>query len=302
MTRQIAAVGLTLLFAALAAGCGGGGHSVTPEILGEVNNEYVTTDEFLHQLKARGGSDLRGQARGDFKQWLLAELVDRKLLLQEARRSGIRVAREDVRARFKELGSRGWEETERIQFMNVEDDLWEQAQIEELMRRELPPVRTPAAREVKRWVEAHPEAFVRPAQIRLRQIVVHSAAMVEKAERMIRDGETFEETVVRLGGRTKASALGPAWLAQEDVPDEVWEAARGAPERRLQGPVASEYGFHLFRVEGRREAGRIEPEQAAARARRRIVEERKRDMAEGLLTRLRRSAVIRVDRAAVESL
>ncbi|MEK7475398.1 MAG: peptidyl-prolyl cis-trans isomerase [Candidatus Coatesbacteria bacterium] len=295
-------LGLAVVIAAgsLVAGCGK--HEAAPEILGEVNNEYVTTDEFLHQIKTRGGADLRGQTREDFKQWLLAELVDRKLLLQEARRCSIRPNRDDVRIRIKEMGARGWEDAERAQVLNVEDDLWEQAQIDGLLRRELPPIRNPSAREVKAYVQAHPEVFARPAQFLLRQIVVHSAAMVDKAEAMLMDGETFEETAVRLGGRQRVSALGPSWMGQDDVPPEVWAAAVGARWRRIVGPVASEYGFHLFRVEGRREAGPVEPEVATIRARKRIVQERRQKLVEALLARVRRGAVIKIDRAAVAAL
>jgi parvulin-like peptidyl-prolyl isomerase len=119
---------------------------------------------------------------------------------------------------------------------------------------------------------------------------------------MLMDGETFEETAVRLGGRQKVSALGPAWVGQDDVPPEVWDAAVGARWGRLQGPVASEYGFHLFRVEDRREAGPVEPEVASIRARRRIVEDRRRELVQGLLTRVRRGAAIRVDLKAVAAL
>jgi parvulin-like peptidyl-prolyl isomerase len=297
----LAALAGALAITALLAGCGTGGSKV-PEILGEVNNEYLTTDEFMHQFKARGGAALQGPARAEFKRWLLAELVDRKLLLQEARRRGLRPSREDVRGRILEMGSRGWEEAERAQVLNVEDDLYEQRQIEDLMRHELPPVGTPSLREVRRYIQAHADLFTRPAQVRLRQIVVHSAAMVEDAQRMIKAGESFEGVVRRLGGTPAATVLGPAWNAADDVPDEVWAAAASAPKGEVRGPVASEYGFHLFKVEGRRDAGPISRDEAEARASRLIVGERRHAGVQAFLVRLRRSAVIRVDRRAVASL
>lgn len=287
--------------AVLALGCGRGDSRI-PEILGEVNNEYLTTDEFLHQLKARGGAHLQGAARADFNRWLLAEIVDRKLLVQEARRRGVKPSREDVRERIMEMGARGWEDAERVSFMNVEDDLYDQRQIEELLRREIPPVRTPGTREVRRFVNAHRGLFRRPDQVRLRQIVVHSAAMVESAKRMIEAGTSFEETARRVAGTPRAAAMGPAWVAQEDVPGEVWEAARAAARGSLGGPVASEYGFHLFRVEDRRPAGLISSEEAEARARKRLIEERRHGAVQEFLARLRRSAVIRVDLESVARL
>ena len=81
------AVGVACLavLAAFLGGCSGQATQV-PEIIGEVNNEYLTSDEFLHHFKARGGVALDKKARGQFKQTLLTELIDRKLLLQEARR------------------------------------------------------------------------------------------------------------------------------------------------------------------------------------------------------------------------
>ncbi len=254
-----------------------------PEILGEINNEYLTSDEFVHHLRTRGGMALEGAARSEFKRWLLAELVDRKLLIQEARRRRIRPKRDDVRRAMESLGARGWERSERAAFNGVEDELYEQRQIEDLLRFALPGAAAPADREIERYRKAHPAEFRRPARVRLRQSVVHSASMVTKARRDL-------------------SAERPLWHERDDLPAEVWTAAWSAVPGGVAGPVVTAAGWHVFEVLERHTSEPLPEPDAAALARRRIAEDRRHAATLAFVEKLRATAVIRVDTGAVDAL
>jgi len=284
------------------AGCSRGDKGL-PEIIGEVNNEYLTTDEFIHHFKIRGGIALDGGARKRFKRWLLAELIDRKLLLQEARRRRIRPSRDAAREEFEELGARGWSRGARSMAWDVSDDVYEQRQIAELLKAAVPKPSTPTDSDAAGYVKRHKEEFRHPGQVRLRQIVVHSAAKVKKVEAKLKAGAVFADAAKRYSEAPEATLGGfVGWCGEADLPTVLWDSIREEPKDRVIGPVSTAYGIHFLRVDGRREAGPTEPEAARAIAKRRIREIRARKALDEYLGNLRDSASIKADFKAVDSL
>jgi hypothetical protein len=291
-----------LALAITLGGCSRGDKGL-PEIIGEVNNEYLTTDEFIHHLKIRGGTALDGKARKQFKRWLLAELIDRKLLLQEARRRRIRPSRDAVREEFEELGARGWSRGARSMAWDVSDDVYEQRQIAELLKAAVPKPPAPTDSDADGYVKRHKEEFRHPGQVRMRQIVVHSAAKVKKVEAKLKDGAAFADAAKRYSEAPEAAQGGlVGWCGETDLPTVLWDAIREAPKGGMIGPVSTTYGFHFLMVEGRREAGPTEPEAARAIAKRRIRDIRARKAVGEYLGNLRDSVSIKADLNAVDSL
>jgi len=288
------------VLAFLAASCGQRGGRV-PELIGEVNNEYLTTDEFMHHLKLRGGMALEGKPRRELKRWLVAELVDRKLLLQEVRRRRIRVSRDEVGEGLRRMGAETRSERRRV--WEVEDDLYEEMAIEVLLRNAIPPPEPWSRAKVKAYVREHPEEFTLPPQVRLRQIVVNSGTGMKKVLKEIRAGMSFTDAARRYSvapeGRTGG---GLRWSGEAELPPEVWKAAWAAAEGAVVGPVASRYGVHLVRVEGKRKAGGLSHDETDALARRRMDEERRRAAVNAYIGKLRKGAVVRLDMKAVDAI
>lgn len=295
MSRRRAAAALAC--ALLAGGCTPK-PSAIPDILGQVNDEYLTTDEFMHHLKLRGGMSLDGEPRGALKRFVLAELIDRKLLLQEARRQGIKPSREDVRGAFAEQGGRGWEKPDRERAWNVEDDLVEQRQIERLLREALPVRRDPGAAAVRAYLNEHPDLLTRQDQVKIRQFVVHSAAMARTIELRRKDGDDFGDLARAAGEKVNAAA----WMGAGDLPEPVQKALSGARDGRMVGPVATDYGWNVVQLTARRPAGPVRRGDAVEAARQRLLADARREATEKLVARLRSRAMIRVDMAAVAAL
>jgi parvulin-like peptidyl-prolyl isomerase len=208
-------------------------------------------------------------------------------------------SRDEVRRSLARMGAGGWESAERALADRVEDDVYEQRQIEALLRAAAPAGPPPGDTAVRRWIEANPDRVRAPAQVRLRQIVVHSAAMANTARRALAAGEPFSAVARRMSSDRTAEA---AWYGRRDLPDELWEAVRDAPPGSVCGPVVSPHGYHLLLVERRRPAGPLPVREAMAVARRALVEDRRAAAIERLLERLRSRAEIRADMAAVAAL
>lgn len=300
-TRFITLSAWALAAPLLFAGCGGGGRGI-PEILGEVNNEYLITDEFLHHFRMRGGNALSGTARGVLKRSLMAELVDRKLLLQEARRLRIRPDRSAVRREFESRGRQGWGEREKEQFQESEDDIYEQKMIETLLSSRVM-VPGPRDSEVRSYMKKHPEEFIRPEQARLALIVVNSASMAAKVRAELSAGVPFREVAGRFSREPGSAGRGaPKWRSEDGVPSEVWEASQTAQIGGNSGPISTPYGTYFFRLEKRRPAAKLDAEAARDRARQAVTAQKRREAVENYMASLRAGAAIRVDMRALDRL
>ena len=270
------------------------GREPLPEMVAEVNNEYITTDEFVHHFRMRGGLELQGSSRDRLKKMIIAELVDRKLLLQEAREQRIRPQRTDVRADFAEKGRKAWGEREKEQFMQSEDDIYEQRIIELVLRANLvvPGVRSG---EIDEYIKRHPDEFIRPPQARMCWVVVNSASKVKKTGLQLRDGVSIDEVAKDLSDEPVSVRGKWAWRDEAQMPDDVWEAVNRAPIEKSVGPVPTDFGTFFFRVEDRRKQSRMAREESRDLARNRIKSMKKKEAMENYLASLHTSAKIRVD-------
>ena len=291
-----------VLAALLLASCGSRDGRL-PDILGEVNNEYVTSDEFVHHFRIRGGFQLEGRARRELKRMLIAELVDRKLLLQEARRRRIRPGRDEVGEELRRLGARVSDAADRRRAWDVSDDIYEQRVIAELFTAVIRPPDDPTRREVKKYIAEHGQDFNLPDQVRLSQIVVNSAAEMETVTRKLAAGAAFKDVAME-ASRAPEAARGGAlkWAGEADLPQELWDAVREARPGAVVGPVSTGYGIHLLKVEERRRAGRMEHSAADALARRRIAGSRRQEAVAAFVGRLRKAARVRLDLGALNPL
>ncbi len=271
-----------------------------PEILGEINDEYITTDEFMHHLKVRGAMGLDGRERREFKRWLLAELIDRKLMLQEARDRRINPPRRSAREYYRdlELRIRGKDAQQ-----DVADDLYDQKRIDILLLNAVPPPREPTAKEIDLYIREFPDEFRRPEQVRLRQIVVNSAAKMEHAQAAIEQGMAFAEAARRFSEAPEGKQGGLlGWMTEEELPPSLWQAARQAELKSVIGPIASSYGLHLAVLEGRRAGSEMDASSARARSRKVLIARRKQEQITKYVARLRSRAKIRIDMKALEAL
>ncbi len=277
-----------------------------PEILGVVNHEYLTTDEYLHQFTLRGGRRLEGKARRAFKRGLLAELVDRALLLQECRRRRIRPARPGFKAAMRELGAdgaTGWDLGDSRRRWQVEDDAAEKAAIDALLAGAALDADPPTRAEADAWLARHPEAGWSPVRVRLRRIMVHSATMTSSVSRALAAGMPFGEAARRWSAASDRRSGGEmGWPGPADGPPEVWVAVRDLPAGRTAGPITTPYGTLFLRADARADAERLGRADARDRARRAILSDRRRAALGRYVERLRTDAVISLDLAAVDGL
>ncbi len=292
------------------------------DVLARVDDRTITVDEFTGRFEAglrqRFYHGRVPEARLDeYRRELLQSMIDRLLLVAEAKRRGIEADPARVEAAVARIGrryegSRLWREqgedlVARLRAGLEIDDLIDR--LRERVEADLPEA---SERELRDYYAAHPERFTTPERLRVSLILLkvdpwapESAwqAAIDEAEGLrwrIASGADFAE-LARLHSSDRSAADGgdlgyvhKGMLAAEAerVVDELEIGEVSRPLRLLQG-------IALFRLEAR-EPPRLN---GFDRARERVADLLRRERREarwrGLLERLRGAASIDVDRAVL---
>ena len=129
--------------------------------------------------------------------------------------------------------------------------------IERLLSREVGKrVSVPSA-EVRRYYQANLQEFEKPEQVRVRQIVVATEAEAQKAMEAVQQAGADFAAVAREKSTAPEAAKGGdlGYFAMGDMPAE-FNVVFGLPRGGISGIVKSPYGYHIFKLEDKRKAGR----------------------------------------------
>jgi peptidyl-prolyl cis-trans isomerase C len=299
-------------FAAAACGrCGGGPATVAgagPRPVAVVNGEPITAEALSRELRQiRAGGD--GEPITEpLRKRVLDDLVDRALLLQQARARSIAVGQDQVEraflrvrgeypgTHFDDLLAR-----ERLSQAELKARLKEQLTVERLFHDEVfPRVLVPMA-DVEKWYAEHAAEFQEPERVRVLQVVVsnrdEAAALRDKLRR---DPSKFAEVA-------RASSIAPegknggelGWIGRGSGFPEVFDVCFSLPLSYVSDVVPSPYGFHVFRVVERKAASKRTLDQARGEITERLLRDRRARAQEEYLAALRARATTQVDQAAL---
>jgi peptidyl-prolyl cis-trans isomerase C len=312
--RRPGSLGLLALVTIAAAACGrcGGGAAseagAGPHPVAVVNGEPITAEALgreLRQIRAGGEGE---PVTEPLRKRVLDDLVDRALLLQQARARSIAVGQEQVEraflrvrgeypgTHFDDLLAR-----ERLSQAELKARLKEQLTVERLFHDEVfPRVLVPAA-DAEKWYADHAPEFQEPERVRVLQVVVSNRDEASTLrDKLRRDPSRFAEVA-------RASSIAPegknggelGWIGRGGGFPEVFDVCFSLPLNQVSDVVPSPYGFHIFRVVERKAASRRTLDQARGEIIERLLRDRRAHAQEDYLAALRARASIQVDQAAL---
>ena len=138
--------------------------------------------------------------------------------------------------------------------------------------------------ECRTYYDEHQEEFVRPGEVTLREIVLMAEsdenkqlrrAQADEILQRLRGGEDFATVageVSEAGTKDNGGLLGP--LKAGEISEELSAVAFSAPLGEITDVLEMPYGFHILRVEERRETG-VVPYEEIAEELRDLLENRK---------------------------
>jgi parvulin-like peptidyl-prolyl isomerase len=183
-------------------------------------------------------------------------MIERKLLAQEARRSGIKISEEELTQAISEIKKdypvNAFGERLGLRGMSLEDwkvRLGEKLLAEKMIRNHLNYQGEIKENEVRKYYETHLSLFQIPQRVRARQIIVADGEEAIQILKRLKKGESFEKLA-------KEKSLGPeriqggdlGYFRQGERPSEfdpLFSMEVGA----ISDVIKSPYGYHIFKLE-----------------------------------------------------
>ncbi len=291
-----------LLFTSLAA-CKE--KSVSSPVLLRVDGRTISLREFQEQFAKTlpAEQNLSAEEKENLERSYLIQLIDRELALAEAARQGVTVKPEEVEAALQEhrrdYPDSTFEEMLRERGITLpawRRELEEQLLMEKVARQTAYSGLTVGDEEIRTYFDQHREDFDRPAQVRARQIVVGSKEEGERILGMLRQGQPFAEMAKKYSLSPDGEEGGDlGFFGRGDMPTEFEAVVFAIPVGRISDLVKSEYGYHIFLVEERREAVRLKLDQVKEEIRAKVLAEKEEQAYQEWLQNLRGRATIDVD-------
>lgn len=258
------------------SGAGGSAADLQREVVAKVGGRTITLAEFNRMLQ-RDGQNPEGKLSAAQKKAALEQLVTTLLFLEEAKRLRLQ-EQPEVAARIQEATAQVL--ISEYARLNVA----EHARVEES--------------ELKPYWESHPEEFTVPLQVQARHILIVVPASgtegqaVAKAEAIlarVRAGEDFAAVATELSNDSATRARGGdlGFFGPGKMAPEFEKAAFAMKPGEVSGPVKTSFGYHLIKVEGRRESFRRPFESVKPMIEIRLSRERQKNRVQALVRELK---------------
>jgi parvulin-like peptidyl-prolyl isomerase len=299
--------------ASLAAACGRcGGHkkdaAPPPRAVAVVNGEPIAADALARELRETRAGEAQPDGIDVLRRRVLDDLVDRALLLQEARARSVVVGQDQVERGFlrirAEYPGTHFDDLlaqERLSQTELKGRLKEQLAVERLFEDEVFPRVTVVDAEVERFYAEHTAEFQEPERVRVSQIVVASRdEALQLRDKLRRNPQTFADVARKSSVAPEGKNGGDlGYIGRGAGFPEVFDACFSMPLNVISEVTPSPYGFHLFRVTDRKGAQRRTLEQAKGEIREKLTREKRAHAQEEFLQGLRKRAKIQVDEKAL---
>lgn len=155
--------------------------------------------------------------------------------------------------------------------------------------------------DLKNYYESHQNLFQHPEQVHSRQIVTDSMEKALALREMIMRGSPFEEVAGKYSmspDRKKGGDLG--WFGRETMPSEFDQICFQLVVGSLSPVVKTPYGFHIFQVLERREAGQFPLSAVEGEIRMKLKETKEKEIFEHWFENLKEKATIKIDQKLLE--
>lgn len=292
-------------------GCGWWEAGLPDHILARIGREEITVDEFNREFKELVNHQSRGESRSELrelKEAYLDQMIERKILAQEARRLGIRVSAEELSQAIleikKDYPGEGFGEKLSLTGMDLEEwkiPLEEKLLAEKMVRSSQQYEGKIEEKTAREFYETHRFLFELPQKVRARQIVVTDGSEAIQILKRLKKGENFEKLA-------KEKSLGPekvqggdlGYFGQGERPsefDHVFSLEVGAISEVIQSP----YGYHIFKLEEKKESREIPFEEAKKSILKRLEREKKEGEYQRWFKSLKEKTKVKVNRKWLKS-
>ena len=255
-------------------GCGNWGGGLPDHILAQVNEEQITVDEFNREVKELildPGQETKGRNLADLKEAYLDQVIERKILVQEAKRLGIKVSLEELNQAIsdikKDYPGEGFGEKLGLKGITLEEwksRLEEKLLAEKMIRHTLSYRGEIDEKEALQYYESHSSKFQVSEKVRAKQIVVASEEEAIQILNQLKKGDNFEKLAAKKSlGPEKIEGGDLGYFSKGERPAE-FEQVFSLEVGEISGVIRSPYGYHIFKLDEKIAPRQIPFEEAKA--------------------------------------
>lgn len=299
-----AQVGLLLL---LLTGCWQQKPSPMTATVALVNDEPITVQELqaaVSETKDKGSQTLEATAeeKEELARRLLEQLIERKTLLQEARRLQIQLTEGEIRDRLSEIRE-GVDEEAFLRYLserNLTQEAWEASAretllIEKLLNQLVGDQISLPEEELLQYYDSHLEEWSVPEQIKLRQILVETEPEAEAIRQSLAEGADFAEAAQTHAQTLEFGKDGDlGYRAAAELPVE-FEPLFTAEIGSVSGVIKTPFGYHLVKVEDRQPARTLSFEEVKERIYQFLLEEKREALFSRWFENVRRKTEVKIN-------
>ena len=275
-------------------------------IIAQVNEEQIQVEAFDREYKElilEPGRETPRAGREDLKRACLDQVIERKILVQEARRSGIKISPEELNQAVSEIkkdySGEEFGETLGLRGMTLEEwkvRLEEKLLAEKVIRSVFHSQEKVDEKEALRYYEDHRSSFQIGQRVRVRQIVVADGEEAIQILKRLKKGERFEKVASEKSlGPEKLQGGDLGYFSQGERPSEfdcVFSMEVGA----ISDVIKSPYGYHIFKLEEKIEPRQIPFEEAKAGILQDLGQKRAEENYEKWLKGLKEKAKVKINK------
>ena len=280
---------LQLLFICILCGCIKKEQPPAQEVLVKVGQQSLSAEMFAHRIsqKLRYQNPLvatHAEHVQNIKNSVVEEFISESLVREWARRSGFQLKDSDIEKNLK-AHQRDYPDdlSFKSEYQRSQNSyaLWKeslrQRVLEEKLFEDLRKKITPLTDKEKRaFYKEQKHLFRRPAQIRIRQIVVEKKESAERILRELKRGRNFSELAKKFSIAPEAKSGGDTnWLDVNTLPllEKVYKMA----PRSISPVIQSPYGFHIIEVLGKKKAGTLNYQESLSTIENKMIEIREQE-------------------------
>jgi len=267
-----------LLFASLT-------HAAEQELLDRVvavvNDEVITQaelDTFLRPIYAQYSKEYSGdelvKAMNEVRQKILSQMIEDKLVYQEAVKMGIEIKEEDEEKEFQafrdKMGNPGnldeMLEQEGLTMKALRERLKKQAMVRQLQDREIRSKVIVSPTEIEDFFKKNPDQFRNKERVRVKSLTIKKSEearakgltdekakqKIELLAQKIKLYRNFDQVVKDFSedSHAKQEGLGD-WIERGAMIESVDGVIFRTPVGKLTGVVETPIGYHIFRIEAK---------------------------------------------------
>lgn len=236
------------------------------EVAIKINDREVTHGEFQETFKKlflEGESaEVKDEELKNLKAALVNQFIEEELILEEAKRLALDVSDSEVLKETeeikKEYAGEGFESNILNKYGSMDKwkkEIKKKLFLAKVVDKAIASKITVKEDEARRYYKGHLSDYKRKEQARARMIVVKTEEEANQVKERLKKGEDFARLAqeISLGPEGKKGGdLG--FFARGEMPKEFEDVVFPLPAGKISNVIKTAYGYHIFRVEEKREA------------------------------------------------